>query len=55
MRKLDKMAQDLNDGLGRRLAAEMLERFEIETETSLDFFGSMQMVTRRTDGDDFTP
>lgn len=53
-RKLDAMAQTLNDEFKAHLAEAVRVKFGLEVETTFNIF-SLAMVTRRADGADFTP
>lgn len=52
--KLEKLADKLNEEFRSLLPAEMLKRFNIETETYFNIF-AMELITTRKDGTDFTP
>lgn len=56
MRKLEKMAETLNNDFKHQLAEAMREKYEgMEVSTHFDFLGSGQYVSVREDGEDFTP
>jgi hypothetical protein len=55
MRKLQEMASTLNEEFRDHLADAMREKFDgLEVETTANIF-AMRLVTRRVDGEDFTP
>ena len=51
--KLEKMASKLNEDFRDKLIGEMKNVFGIEVENDFSIF-SMQLTTRRVDGEDFT-
>lgn len=53
MRKLDKMAETLNEDFNKFIADAMREQYGIEVETGINL--SFQKVTTRVDGKNFTP
>ena len=55
MKKIERLARSLNDSFRDHLAAEMKGRYGVDVETFYDFFGSGSLVTKRSDGEDFTP
>ena len=52
--KLKKMADELNEEFRVKLAAAVLEKFDIEIETNFNIM-SMRLVTTKKDKSDFTP
>jgi hypothetical protein len=54
MTKLEKCAARLNDAFRGDLHTEMKSRFDIDVQTEFNFM-SMQLVTTKSDGTDFTP
>lgn len=54
MRKLEKMAREINDGLALNIKEAVWNEFQIDVETTLDLLGTMCMVTSRVDGRAFT-
>jgi hypothetical protein len=55
VRKLQEMASTLNDDFRDHLAEAMRGKFDgLEVETTANIF-AMRLVTRRVDGEDFTP
>lgn len=53
MRKLDKIARELNDEYRNDLKDILMEKFEIEIETGFNFL-SGTIYSKRIDGQDFT-
>jgi hypothetical protein len=52
--KLEKCANTLNDAFSTKLPAAFLAKFGLELETGFNLF-SMSLISRRIDGQDFTP
>jgi hypothetical protein len=54
MKKLDRVLLILNEQFREKLKTKMAEKFGIEVFSFFDIFGSMNLVTRRVDEQDFT-
>mgnify|MGYP001598132268 CR=1 FL=1 len=55
MTKLERMHNRLNDDFPKVLAKAFWDKFDTPIETTFDIFGTMRMISRRMDGEEFTP